>query len=88
MARRIEILKGDFIIKEKVEVVYEKTITPFGNSEKLDAPKKYRVESVRRHSKRLIILVPQPRESKDIYTPTPLSLALMDAAWKGNGLRV
>ena len=41
MARRIEVKKGDMIIKEKVEVVYERTITPFGNSAKLDAPKKY-----------------------------------------------
>jgi len=39
--RRIEIKKGDFVIKEKVEVTYEKRITPFGNSAKVDAPKKY-----------------------------------------------
>ena len=41
MVRKIEMRKGDMIIKEKVDVVYEKTITPFGNSAKLDAPKKY-----------------------------------------------
>jgi putative transposon-encoded protein len=29
------------LIKESVEVVYEKRITPFGNSAKIDAPKKY-----------------------------------------------
>jgi len=39
--RRITVKKGDLTIKEKVEVVYEKTITPFGNSAKVDAPKKY-----------------------------------------------
>jgi len=33
--------KGDMTIKERVEVIYEKRITPFGNSAKLDAPKKY-----------------------------------------------
>lgn len=42
MVRKIQIKKGDFILKEKVELIYEKTITPFGNSAKLDAPKKYR----------------------------------------------
>lgn len=39
--RKIEVRKGDLILKEKVEVVYEKQVTPFGNSGKLDAPKKY-----------------------------------------------
>ena len=41
MARKIQIIQGDFNVREKVEVVYEKTVTPFGNSGKLDAPKKY-----------------------------------------------
>lgn len=41
MVRKIEMRKGDMTIKEKVEVIYEKTITRFGNSAKLDAPKKY-----------------------------------------------
>lgn len=40
--RRIEVKKGDFALREKVEVVYEKRITPFGTSAKIDAPKKYR----------------------------------------------
>ncbi len=40
--RRIEVKKGDFVLREKVEVVYEKRITPFGTSAKIDAPKKYR----------------------------------------------
>jgi putative transposon-encoded protein len=39
--RRIEITEGNLVLKENVEVVYEKVITRFGNSAKLDAPKKY-----------------------------------------------
>lgn len=39
--RQIKLLSGDMVIKEKVNVVYEKVITTFGNSGKLDAPKKY-----------------------------------------------
>jgi putative transposon-encoded protein len=41
MARKIQVRKGDLTINESVEVVYEKVITPFGNSAKIDAPKKY-----------------------------------------------
>jgi putative transposon-encoded protein len=41
MARKIEVKKGDLSINENVEVLYERTITPFGNSAKIDAPKKY-----------------------------------------------
>jgi putative transposon-encoded protein len=41
MARKIEVKKGDLSINETVEVLYEKVITPFGNSAKIDAPKKY-----------------------------------------------
>ncbi len=40
--RYIEKKKNDFILKEEVELVYEKKITPFGNSAKIDVPKKYR----------------------------------------------
>ena len=40
--RYIEIVKGDFILREQVEIVYEKKVTVFGNSAKIDAPKKYR----------------------------------------------
>ena len=39
--RRIDVKKGDFTLKEKIEVIYEKKITAFGNSAKIDAPKKY-----------------------------------------------
>jgi putative transposon-encoded protein len=41
MARKIEVKSGDLSINESVEVVYEKVITSFGNSAKIDAPKKY-----------------------------------------------
>ncbi len=39
--RRIDVKEGDFTLKEKIEVIYEKNITAFGNSAKIDAPKKY-----------------------------------------------
>ena len=39
--REIKIRKGDLTLREKVEIVYEKRVTPFGNSGKLDSPKKY-----------------------------------------------
>lgn len=39
--RQVKIKDGNFILKEKVEVVYEKTVTPFGNSAKVDSQKKY-----------------------------------------------
>jgi len=32
---------GNLILKENVEVVYEKVVTKFGNSAKLDALRKY-----------------------------------------------
>ncbi len=41
MARKIEVKNGDLSINETVEVLYERTITRFGNSAKIDAPKKY-----------------------------------------------
>ena len=40
--RHVEKKNKDFILKEEVELVYEKKITAFGNSAKLDVPKKYR----------------------------------------------
>jgi len=40
--RQIEVKTGDFVLNEEVEIVYEKKITPFGTSAKIDAPKKYR----------------------------------------------
>ena len=40
--RIIKINDKYFNLQEEVEIVYEKRITPFGNSAKIDAPKKYR----------------------------------------------
>ena len=39
--RNINIINGKFTLNENVEVVYEKTVTAFGNSAKLDCQKKY-----------------------------------------------
>lgn len=39
--RSIHVIKGDLTVKEKVEVLYERRITRFGNSAKIDAPKRY-----------------------------------------------
>jgi putative transposon-encoded protein len=39
--RTIKTQKGDFTLTENVEVVYERTVTPFGNSAKIDAQRKY-----------------------------------------------
>jgi putative transposon-encoded protein len=39
--REISIQDEKLIIKENVETVYEKTVTPFGNSGKVDVSKKY-----------------------------------------------
>jgi len=41
MPRKVNVIKGNLTIKEKVEVIYEKEITPFGNSAKIDAQKKH-----------------------------------------------
>ena len=40
--RQIKIMTENFVLSESVEIVYEKKITPFGTSAKIDAPKKYR----------------------------------------------
>jgi len=40
--RYVEQKNGEFVLREQVELIYEKKITPFGNSAKIDAPKKYR----------------------------------------------
>jgi len=40
--RKVEVKDKDFVLREQVELIYEKKITPFGNSAKIDAPKKYR----------------------------------------------
>lgn len=40
--RNIQIINQKLNLSEEVELVYEKRITPFGNSAKLDVPRKYR----------------------------------------------
>ena len=40
--RKIEITTKNIKLSDEVELFYEKKVTPFGNSAKLDAPKKYR----------------------------------------------
>ena len=39
--RKIKIIKDKITLTDDVEVVYEKRVTPFGNSAKVDTPKKY-----------------------------------------------
>jgi len=39
--RKIVILKRRFTLSEEVEIVYEKRVTPFGTSGKIDAPKRF-----------------------------------------------
>ncbi len=39
--RTITLIDDDLILKDNVEVFYEKRVTPFGTSAKVDAPKKY-----------------------------------------------
>ncbi len=39
--RHIKIIDGKLTLKEDVEVVYEKIVTTFGNSAKVDAQKKH-----------------------------------------------
>ena len=41
MSREIKVDEGTILLKDEVEVFYERKITKFGNSAKLDAPKKY-----------------------------------------------
>jgi putative transposon-encoded protein len=42
MPREIQaVKKGKIIIKDNVEEIYEKKVTPYGNGAKVDAPKKH-----------------------------------------------
>lgn len=40
--RKLDIISDRMSLSEEVELIYEKRITPFGTSAKLDVPKKYR----------------------------------------------
>lgn len=39
--RKLSVIGGDFTMTDKVEIVFEKTVTAFGNSAKADVPKRY-----------------------------------------------
>lgn len=39
--RNVKVKKGELHIKENVEVIYERQVTAFGNSAKIDCQKKY-----------------------------------------------
>ncbi len=39
--RKIEVVNKKITLTDNVEVIYEKKITPFGNSAKVDSQKKY-----------------------------------------------
>ena len=39
--RKIKITTEDITLDDEVEIFYEKKVTPFGNSAKVDAPKKH-----------------------------------------------
>lgn len=39
--RRILVQKGKLELKDDIDLIYEKTITKFGNGAKIDAPKNY-----------------------------------------------
>mgnify|MGYP006279365187 CR=1 FL=1 len=39
--RKIDVSNNEFSLKESVEQVFEKTVTRFGNSAKVDVPKKH-----------------------------------------------
>lgn len=39
--RKIEVINKKIKLTDEVELLYEKIITPFGTSAKIDAPKRY-----------------------------------------------
>lgn len=39
--RKIEVLNGKIVLTDEVEIFYEKRVTPFGTSAKVDAPRRY-----------------------------------------------
>ncbi|MDG6224875.1 MAG: DUF2080 family transposase-associated protein [Candidatus Thermoplasmatota archaeon] len=40
--RKLDLISDSMSLSEEIELIYEKRITPFGTSAKLDVPKKYR----------------------------------------------
>ena len=41
MAKKIQLDKGKFSLSDDIEMIFEKTITPFGTGAKIDAPKEF-----------------------------------------------
>jgi len=41
LPRRVEVVEGSFVLSDEVEVVFEKLVTPFGTSAKVDVPKRF-----------------------------------------------
>jgi len=39
--RKIKVVEGEITLTDEVDIIYEKRVTTFGTSAKLDAPKKY-----------------------------------------------
>jgi putative transposon-encoded protein len=39
--REIKLEKDRIVLTDEVEIIYEKRVTPFGTSGKIDAPKRY-----------------------------------------------
>ena len=39
--RKIEVKDGNFTLRDKVKVVFERRVTPFGHSAKVGVPRKY-----------------------------------------------
>lgn len=39
--REIKLEKDRMVLTDEVEIIYEKIVTPFGTSGKIDAPKRY-----------------------------------------------
>jgi putative transposon-encoded protein len=37
----VEVVEGSFVLTDEVEVVFERVVTPFGTSGKVDVPKRY-----------------------------------------------
>jgi putative transposon-encoded protein len=40
--RKVDLKPDEMSLSEEVELIFEKRVTPFGTSAKLDVPKKYR----------------------------------------------
>jgi putative transposon-encoded protein len=41
LMRELQVVKHNFVLRDEIEIIYEKRVTRFGTSGKLDAPKKY-----------------------------------------------